>query len=154
MPVKTLVQSWFNAEFGGSLFLPDGWYRRPYDNQHMLTVIDESGDALSMTWGNRLTLRFNGPDAVTQLHENGVTISPLGSIGMHLLSPGRAEEYVPVLPLTTSRCVSCGAKIAPVTVLVRAASAALAACQTLIGHRGCRPGAHHASHRVAGLKPT
>jgi len=33
----------------------------------------------------------------------GVTISPLGSIGMHLLFPGRAEEYVPVLPLTTRR---------------------------------------------------
>jgi len=50
------------------------------------------------------------------------------------------------LPLTNGRCVSCGAKIAPVTVLVRAALSALAACQTRIGHRGSRPGARHASH--------
>ncbi|MEO5813270.1 MAG: hypothetical protein ABIU96_01170, partial [Rhodanobacter sp.] len=57
--------------------------------------------------------------------KNGVTISPPESIDAHLLFPGAAEEYVPVLPLTTSRCVSCGAKIAPVTVLVKVASATL-----------------------------
>ena len=60
---------------------------------------------------------------------------------------------MPVLPLTTSRCVSCDAKIAPVTVLVRVASAPLAACQTLIGHRGFRPGARHAWHRITGSGP-
>jgi hypothetical protein len=38
-----------------------------------------------------------------------------------VLFPGDAEEQMPVLPLTTRRCTSCGAKIAPVTDLVRAA---------------------------------
>jgi len=65
MPVATIVQQWFNARFGGSLFLPDGWYGRPYDNQHMLTSIDENGDDLSMTLDNRLTLHFKGLQAVT-----------------------------------------------------------------------------------------
>ncbi|MHB1273785.1 MAG: DUF4160 domain-containing protein, partial [Rhodanobacter sp.] len=44
--------------------------------------------------------------------KTGVTISPPESIGTHLLFPGAAEAYVPVLSLTTSRCVSGGAKIA------------------------------------------
>ena len=37
--------------------------------------------------------------------------------------------------MTTNRCVSCGAKIARFTILVKAASAPQAACQTLIDHR-------------------
>jgi hypothetical protein len=57
-----------------------------------------------------------------------------------------------MLPPAARRCVSYGAKIAPVTILVRAA---WQPChQTLIGHRGYRPGARCASHRVSGLKPT
>jgi len=55
-------------------------------------------------------------------HKTGITISPSGSTGSHWLFPGLAEESsMPVLPLTTRRCVSCGARIAPVTVLVGAA---------------------------------
>jgi hypothetical protein len=38
-----------------------------------------------------------------------------------MLFPVRDEEHRPVLPLTAYRCVFCGAKIAPITVLVRAA---------------------------------
>jgi hypothetical protein len=65
MSARTVVQQWFNAQFGGSLFLPDGWYGRPYDNQHMLTSIDEDGDDLSITLDNRLMLHFKGLRAVT-----------------------------------------------------------------------------------------
>jgi len=65
MSAKTVIQQWFNAQLGGSLFLPDGWYGRPYDNQHILTAIDESGDDLSITLDNRLTLHFKGLQAVT-----------------------------------------------------------------------------------------
>ena len=82
-----------------------------------------------------------------------VTISPPGSTGTHVLFPGHAEESMPVLPLTTRCCVSCGARTAPVTVLVEAAVRPRCS-QTLIGHRGVRPGARRASHRVSGLKPT
>ena len=64
MSAKTVVQQWFNAKFGGSLLLPDGWYGRPHDNQHMLTSIDENGDDLSVTLDNRLTLRFKGLQTV------------------------------------------------------------------------------------------
>ena len=78
------------------------------------------------------------------------TISPPGSTGTHWLFPGVAEESMPVLLLTTRRCVSCGARIAPVTVLVGAAVRPRS--QTLIGHRGVRPGARRTSHSVAGSK--
>ena len=66
------------------------------------------------------------------INKKGVTISPRGSIGAHLLFPDHAEESMSVLPLTASRCVSCGAGIAPVTVLVEAASLAIS---TMRGRR-------------------
>jgi hypothetical protein len=65
MPVENTVQQWFAEQFGGSLLLPDGWYGRPYDNQHVLTAIDESGGDLSITLDNRLMLKFESLQAVT-----------------------------------------------------------------------------------------
>lgn len=65
MSMKTVIQQWFDAQFGGSLLLPDGWYGRPYDNQHMLTAIAESDHDLSIALDNRLTLHFEGLQGVT-----------------------------------------------------------------------------------------
>ncbi len=60
MRFTTVIQDWFRDEGGGTLVLPDGWYGRPYDNQHMLTSIDESGGALTIVLDRKLTLRFEG----------------------------------------------------------------------------------------------
>ncbi|MEP7185856.1 MAG: hypothetical protein ABI767_08460 [Rhodanobacter sp.] len=68
---------------------------------------------------NRMATQVHA--TLDKANQNGVSISLPGSIGARLLFSGRAGEYVPVLSLTTSRHVLCEAKIAPVTVLARAA---------------------------------
>ena len=64
MPFSNVIQRWFKEEWGGSLHLPDGWYGRPHDNQHALTSIDESGDALIFVLDRKLTLHFDGLESV------------------------------------------------------------------------------------------
>jgi hypothetical protein len=64
MSFTSTVQQWFKDEWGGSLFLPDGWYGRPYDNQHALTSIEESGSTLTIVLDRKLTLRFEGLKSV------------------------------------------------------------------------------------------
>lgn len=64
MSFAKTVQDWFKDEWGGSLLLPDGWYGRPYDNQHALTCVEESGDTLTIVLDRKLTLRFEGLKSV------------------------------------------------------------------------------------------
>jgi len=64
MRFTEIVQKWFKDEWGGSLVLPDGWYGRPYDNQHALTSIDELGEALTLILDQKLTLRFENLKSV------------------------------------------------------------------------------------------
>jgi len=64
MSFTNAVQQWFKDEWGGSLFLPDGWYGRPYDNQHALTFVEEAGSVLTIVLDRRLTLRFEGLKSV------------------------------------------------------------------------------------------
>jgi hypothetical protein len=64
MPFTNTVQQWFKAQMGGSLYLPDGWYGRPYDNQHILTSIDEAGNDFTLTLDHDLVLQFKGLQAV------------------------------------------------------------------------------------------
>lgn len=65
MSFPNTIQQWFSTQFGGSLYLPDGWYGRPYDNQHMLTSINEAGSELTITLDNNLVLKFTDLKAVT-----------------------------------------------------------------------------------------
>lgn len=60
MSFTKTVQRWFRDEWGGSLLLPDGWYGRPYDNQHALTLVDEAGENLTVVLDGKLRLRFEG----------------------------------------------------------------------------------------------
>lgn len=64
MSFTNTIQRWFKEELGGSLLLPDGWYGRPYDNQHALTSVDETGEALTVILDRKLTLRFEGLKSV------------------------------------------------------------------------------------------
>ena len=64
MRFADIIQKWFKDEWGGSLVLPDGWYGRPYDNQHSLTSIDELGEALTLVLDQMLTLRFENLKSV------------------------------------------------------------------------------------------
>jgi hypothetical protein len=64
MSFTSAVQRWFSDERGGSLFLPDGWYGRPYDNRHALTSVEGSGSTLTVVLDEKLTLRFEGLKSV------------------------------------------------------------------------------------------
>jgi hypothetical protein len=64
MDFTSTIQHWFKDAWGGSLCLPDGWYGRPYDNQHALTSIDESGSTLTIILDRKLTLHFEGLKSV------------------------------------------------------------------------------------------
>src|ERR1051325_7614119 len=60
MSFTNTIQCWFKDEYGGSLLLPDGWYGRPYDNQHALTSVEESGETLTIVLDGKLRLRLDG----------------------------------------------------------------------------------------------
>lgn len=75
MNFTNTVQRWFKDEWGGSLLLPDGWYGRPYDNQHALTSIEESDDTLTIVLDRKLTLRFDGLKSV-KVQERELTFGP------------------------------------------------------------------------------
>jgi hypothetical protein len=64
MQFSDTIQKWFTDEWGGSLVLPDGWYGRPYDNQHVLTSIDELGNSLTLILDQNLTLHFENLKSV------------------------------------------------------------------------------------------
>ena len=58
------IENWFETEWGGSMVLPDGWFGRPYDNQHLLTSVYENGEELRLTLDEILCLRFEGLKSV------------------------------------------------------------------------------------------
>ncbi len=68
MRFTNVIKQWFKKEWGGSLMLPDGWYGRPYDNQHSLTSVSESEDALGLILDQKLELRFEGLKSVCPRH--------------------------------------------------------------------------------------
>lgn len=57
---KKTIETWFVREGGGSLVLPNGWFGRPFDNEHHLTSFTQSNDSCKMILDNRHTLKFNG----------------------------------------------------------------------------------------------
>lgn len=64
MPFSEMIEQWFDAEWGGGMVLPDGWFGRPYDNQHFLTSVAENANELTLTLDEILHLRFEGLKSV------------------------------------------------------------------------------------------
>ena len=60
MSASETVRQWFAKEHGGGLILPDGWFGRPYDNQHQLTLIKHEDNTLTLVLDSRLMLMFEG----------------------------------------------------------------------------------------------
>ena len=63
------IQRWFDQHHGGGLVLPDGWFGRPFDSEHELTGLDQSGDDIVMTLDRNLTLTLGGLKAVVASKE-------------------------------------------------------------------------------------
>jgi hypothetical protein len=55
------IREWFRVNSCGGLVLPDGWYGRPFDNQHRLTSIKSAGEMLEVYLdGFSVVLSFDG----------------------------------------------------------------------------------------------
>lgn len=50
------------------MVLPDGWFGRPYDNQHMLTSVTETGGEVTLVLDDVLRLHFT---ALNSVHAKG-----------------------------------------------------------------------------------
>jgi len=74
---KQTVEEWFSREWGGSLYLPDGWFGRPYDNQHCLSSFRQINNRTELVLDNHLHLVFHCLervyDAGRELHFIGFT---------------------------------------------------------------------------------
>ena len=92
MPFTDIIQKWFTDKWGGSLVLPDGWYGRPYDNQHALTSIDESGEALTVVLDQKLTLHFEGLKSV-EVRERELVFGPFDKLRFEWKAYGTGGEH-------------------------------------------------------------
>jgi len=64
MTYSTVIQQWFDAEWGGGMILPDGWFGRPFDNQHALSSVTERDNELTLVLDDNLSLHFEGLKSV------------------------------------------------------------------------------------------
>jgi hypothetical protein len=55
---KDTVENWFKREWGGSIIFPDGWFGRPYDNQHQLTQFNQTHQNIQIILDDRLVITF------------------------------------------------------------------------------------------------
>ncbi len=87
-----VIQQWFKDEWGGSLVLPDGWYGRPYDNQHAVTSVDELGDGLTLILDQKLTLRFEGLKSV-DVRNRELVFGPFDKLRFEWEAYGTSGEH-------------------------------------------------------------
>ena len=92
MRFANTVKQWFEHEWGGSLVLPDGWYGRPYDNQHAVTSIDESGNGLTLVLDQKLTLRFEGLKSV-DVRSRELVFGPFAKLRFEWEAYGASGEH-------------------------------------------------------------
>lgn len=91
MPSTHIIQQWFQVEWGGSLVLPDGWYGRPYDNQHEATSVVESGNSLTLILDEKLILRFEGLRSVV-VKNRELVFGPFDSLWFQWSAYGSCED--------------------------------------------------------------
>ena len=92
MRFANIIEKWFKDEWGGSLVLPDGWYGRPYDNQHALTSIDELGETLTLILDQKITLYFEGLKSV-EVRNRELVFGPFDKLCFEWEAYGTAAEH-------------------------------------------------------------
>lgn len=58
MSYLNTIQTWFLRECAGSIFLPDGWFGRPYDGLWSLVAVHESASMLILMLSWDTEFRF------------------------------------------------------------------------------------------------
>lgn len=92
MRFEDIIRQWFKNEWGGSLVLPDGWYGRPYDNQHAVTSINEVGDGLTLILDQKLTLCFKGLKSV-EVRNRELVFCPFDKLCFEWAAYGTGGEH-------------------------------------------------------------
>lgn len=72
------------------MILPDGWFGRPYDNQHTLTSVNEAGDKLTLVLDENFRLTFTGLKAVECLSKE-LTLGPFDHLNFEWTPYGGGE---------------------------------------------------------------
>lgn len=92
MQFSTTINQWSKNEMGGSLVLPDGWYGRPYDNQHVVTSVDEAGDRLTVILDHKITLYFLGLKSI-QICDRELVFGPFIRMRFEWSAYGESGEH-------------------------------------------------------------
>lgn len=92
MQFAHIINQWFEDELGGSLVLPDGWYGRPYDNQHVATSVIESSDSLTLVLDQKITLHFEGLKLV-EVRNRELVIGPFDRLHFEWIAYGNSGEH-------------------------------------------------------------
>jgi hypothetical protein len=62
-----IILDWFSKKTGGSLYLPDGWFGRPYDNIHQISSINETKSGnIQLVLDENIFLYFVGLEKAQQ----------------------------------------------------------------------------------------
>ena len=56
--MSKVIRDWFSKAKGAGMVLPNGWFGRPYDNQHELTYIEQRPHTLLLELDDQLLLVF------------------------------------------------------------------------------------------------
>lgn len=92
MRFSNTIHQWSQNEIGGSLVLPDGWYGRPYDNQHVVTSVDEMGDSLIVILDHKLTLCFHGLKSI-QVCGRDIVFGPFNRMRFEWIAYEETETH-------------------------------------------------------------
>jgi hypothetical protein len=80
MDIVNDAQSWFravkNSCFG--LILPNGWFGRPYDNQHVLTKYCVENEGIYIKFDDGMEISISDPKNVVVRKDSGGTVLTIG----------------------------------------------------------------------------
>lgn len=80
--IVELVREWFGAHRTASLILPDGWFGRPYDNQHVVTLAAGSNGHLVIELDDEIVLIASAAGLTAETLDHECRISGPGSLVM------------------------------------------------------------------------
>jgi hypothetical protein len=89
-PSQTIGR-WFEAHRVASVILPDGWYGRPYDNQHSLTRLTTDGAVVRLVLDGSISLELRTIEKV-DVEGHRLSVGPCAE--MTFQSPdGQVRKY-------------------------------------------------------------
>jgi hypothetical protein len=89
------IERWVSARSGAGLVLPDGWFGRPYDNRHKVTLVLQRGDRWLIELDERILLVLDGPTTVIAA-ESELTLTGFQKCVVDWREAGEREVHISV----------------------------------------------------------